>query len=554
MYKINYLISVALLTSFLFIFVQCKNQEQETLAEIQSYTINTDDYTSRYQRFLTSTGISDRPSARQQLLDGMIGEILLLNLDENQDIFSNPAYQAMQERTYKELLLAYYRSEEVFKKISITDDDLRQEFLRVNERLSARHLFTRNREEAEKLYTQLQNGYTFAQLAPLVCTDDSLVANGGYIGYFTWGDMDPAFEEAAYNLKPGEISRPVRTDYGYSIIKLEDRVRHPLLTEDEYLRKKNSLRRMVYIRNKKQVEKKLINDIIQNLNISVDQNALNQLAYQLGIGSLRNPGDGEQVDNTKPVIQYGDLSMSLTDARQAINNLAVSNQKRIRSISMLEAALRGLAVQDWLVKDARSKGYDDAPEFLQKLELWSNEKFLQYKRHHIFENINVSDSSAYAYFMENRNEFVKEQNINVQEILVSSEKEARDIIDLLNDGDDFTSLAKKHSMRHTGADAAGVLGLAPVSRYGNLKAEFKAAKVNEIIGPLKVDQFYLIARILEREDSRLYEYHEVKDAIFETLKINTERQNFATYVDSLRTKYKVAVNDQLLMSLKIEKN
>ena len=554
MHKTGYYISVALLTSFLFILLQCSNEKQETLAQLEPFSITTGDFQSRYQKFLTSTGVSDRPTARRQLLDGMIGEILLLNLDENQNIFNDPEYRAMQERIRRELLLGYYRSQEVIKNISISEADLRKEFVHVNERLSARHLFVRNKEEADKLYNQLQNGYTFKQLAPLVFEDDSLANNGGYLGYFTWGDMDPAFEEVAYGLKPGEISRPVQTDYGYSIIKLEDRVRHPLLTEDEFIRKKNSLRRMVYIRMKKQTEKQLINEIIADLNIAIDDQALSYLSGQLGIGPVRETDENEQKGKHQVVIRYGDLSMTVDEAKVAINDLAPSNKRRIRSVRILDAALRGLAVQDWLIRDAQSRGYDDAPQFLEKLKLWSNEKFLQFKRRRIFEDIKISDSLAYAYYLDHKNEFIREERVNVQEIIVSSEKEARDLVESIKQGADFTDMARKNSLRRTAANSDGILGLEPLSRYGNLKEHFKEAPRNKITGPLKVDEFYVIARVIDREESRLFEYEEVSEAIIEQLKKNAERENFAAYVDSLRSDYPVSVNDQLLMDLKLETN
>jgi hypothetical protein len=305
---------------------------------------------------------------------------------------------------------------------------------------------------------------------------------------------------------------------------------------------------------KKQTEKQLINEIISNLNIAIDDQALSYLSGQLGIGLLREMDENEQKSGHQVVIRYGELAMTVDEAKVAINDLAPSNKRRIRSVKRLDAALRGLAVQDWLIRDAQSRGYDDVPQFLEKLKLWSNEKFLQFKRRRIFEDIKISDSLAYAYYLDHKNEFIREERVNVQEIIVSSEKEAHDIVKSLKQGADFTDMARKNSLRRTATNSDGILGLEPLSRYGNLKEHFKEAPRNKITGPLKVDEFYVIARVIDREESRLFEYEEVSEAIIEQLKKNAERENFAAYVDSLRSDYPVSVNDQLLMDLKIENN
>ncbi len=67
------------------------------------------------------------------------------------------------------------------------------------------------------------NGEPFEQVARATSDDKSVMVNGGNLGYFTVFQMIMPFEEAAYNLKVGTISNPVRTPYGYHIIKLADK-------------------------------------------------------------------------------------------------------------------------------------------------------------------------------------------------------------------------------------------------------------------------------------------------------------------------------------------
>jgi peptidyl-prolyl cis-trans isomerase D len=79
------------------------------------------------------------------------------------------------------------------------------------------------RAQAELVLKEARSGADFAALAKKYSQDESNAQTGGDLDYFTRGRMVPAFETAAFALKPGEISDLVKTEFGYHIIKLVDR-------------------------------------------------------------------------------------------------------------------------------------------------------------------------------------------------------------------------------------------------------------------------------------------------------------------------------------------
>jgi peptidyl-prolyl cis-trans isomerase D len=79
------------------------------------------------------------------------------------------------------------------------------------------------RAEAEKIAKEARSGGDFAALARKHSQDETNAQNGGDLDYFSRGRMVAEFENAAFALKPGEISDPVKTEFGYHIIKLADR-------------------------------------------------------------------------------------------------------------------------------------------------------------------------------------------------------------------------------------------------------------------------------------------------------------------------------------------
>ena len=102
------------------------------------------------------------------------------------------------------------------------------------EEIRASHILVESEEEAEKLLDSLKDGKVdFALIAKEVSKDKGSAAAGGDLGYFTKEQMVPEFAEAAFELDKGELSDPVKSPFGWHLIKLQDRRDLPLPTLDE---------------------------------------------------------------------------------------------------------------------------------------------------------------------------------------------------------------------------------------------------------------------------------------------------------------------------------
>jgi parvulin-like peptidyl-prolyl isomerase len=85
----------------------------------------------------------------------------------------------------------------------------------------ASHILVKSEQDARNILAQLQAGGKFAELAKQFSSCPS-GAKGGDLGYFTRGRMVPEFEAAAFSLKKGQVSEPVRTAFGYHLIMVTD--------------------------------------------------------------------------------------------------------------------------------------------------------------------------------------------------------------------------------------------------------------------------------------------------------------------------------------------
>ncbi len=100
------------------------------------------------------------------------------------------------------------------------------------EEVHARHILVATEDEAKAIEAQLKAGADFATLAKEKSKDPG-AANGGDLGYFTKDQMVPEFAAAAFKLDKGQISDPVHTQFGWHIIKVEDKRIKPTPTFDE---------------------------------------------------------------------------------------------------------------------------------------------------------------------------------------------------------------------------------------------------------------------------------------------------------------------------------
>ena len=90
------------------------------------------------------------------------------------------------------------------------------------EEVQARHILGATQGEAETVIKRLEKGEGFAALAGELSLGPS-ASRGGDLGYFLAEEMVQAFSDAAFALQPGELSAPVETEYGWHVIRLEDR-------------------------------------------------------------------------------------------------------------------------------------------------------------------------------------------------------------------------------------------------------------------------------------------------------------------------------------------
>ena len=109
---------------------------------------------------------------------------------------------------------------------------------KTGEQVKARHILVADEDAAKKVVERVQGGESFDTVAAEVSTDGSNKDKGGDLGWFGKGMMVSEFERAAYTLKIGELSAPVKTQFGWHVIRLDDRDATKPLDDSQWSRAK----------------------------------------------------------------------------------------------------------------------------------------------------------------------------------------------------------------------------------------------------------------------------------------------------------------------------
>ncbi|MCX7875102.1 MAG: peptidylprolyl isomerase [Melioribacteraceae bacterium] len=521
------------------------------LASVGKKNITVGNFLTRYSDYIFSSGIKDNIVTRRSILNNMINEILLYHYDDNSNIFNNPEYKKELEWARKQTILAFLKDQEIFAKLTATESELRDAFFKTNMKVSARHLFAETEEEAENLYQLLQTGADFNQLAKQVFTDSTLQNNGGYLGFFTWGDMDPNFEDAAFKLNEGEISKPIKTKYGFSIIKVEKKIANPIITEDEFLRKKKHVERIVKMRKISSEEEKFINKIFDSNKLKINDSAINYI--------FENLSSINQIEKNNPpeflyVVKYGNKNYSLNEVLQKINELPPFHRRKLNSVQNIKAIIKGFVLQDILLSMAIKKSYDKNPEVQKVISNYFDNIFLRYKREEVANAKVFPDSLIYKFYVDNPQYFMNENQINVQEIILDNKELADSLINEIKKGTNFGLLAKKFSLREWSAKNNGEIGLSDISKFGGIKDTLWKSETGNVVGPIKIQEMFGIFKILDKKNGDVKDFTEVKNLAHRLLKKEKSKPIMEEYIEKLRRKTTVVWDDKLLGSLELQKN
>lgn len=175
---------------------------------------------------------------KKQLLQDLVNQELFFIEAKEENLDSDERFKAEMKKI-EENVLKQYAINKVLSSVSLTEED-KKAFFEANkasfnkpETASAKHILVDDEEKANDIFAKINAGEVSFEDAAAQHSSCPSKDAGGDLGNFSKGQMVPEFEEAVFSMNKGELRGPVKTQFGYHIIKLEDLQKGGESTYDE---------------------------------------------------------------------------------------------------------------------------------------------------------------------------------------------------------------------------------------------------------------------------------------------------------------------------------
>ncbi len=217
------------------------SDDSKVLTSVNGENITEKDYDNYLQLRQSQQGpIADKDKERKVVLDELVDRVLLAQHGAELGFEKNPEVHFRLKRV-RENVLAQEVVRNTIKDAPITDEAMKKRFEQEIENThkteyKTRHILVKTEDEAKEVATRLKAGMGFDQLAKTRSTDTESGKRGGDLGWVNQGaGLVPEFFNALMTLKKGQLSAPVKSEFGWHIIKVDDTRAMKLPSFEEFM-------------------------------------------------------------------------------------------------------------------------------------------------------------------------------------------------------------------------------------------------------------------------------------------------------------------------------
>ena len=507
------------------------------LAKVGAVEITATDLSTFEANLKDSTMRSQHRDNLQTLIDR---EVLLLEANERGLQRDEAVLAELAKRETKALADAMLRRN-VAAKVAVSEDDIEKAYARPGwgEKVITMEIFVPNREQARQVQVLLAQGADFAEAGRQFAADLYYGVHTGEIRRMAYSPFDGprALAEAVFALPVGGATEPLPLHGGFVIAKVAERRRAELVEVEDGIRK------ALGDEQQKQLRESYLRHLKWDLDTVFDAEGMDIVVSVLQ-GAVRY-ADLAETQRQRPVYAFEGLQMDVEEVLEAVRP-AGRLWLEATADSVNEKLSESHFPTRLMAHDARRKGFDKSEAFARSHELALGNLMLMKLREQILaEAPEPTEDELLAFYEEHKHRFRSPPHAQLEEILLETPDEARQLAAQLEAGAEWSELARAHSRRRSAEDGllyvsqsqAPFLGEAWMNAVMN-------AELHQLQGPLQTRGGYSIFRVIERYPEIYHglELERVRDVVVRDVRERTEREFFNSYLRDLHQKYAAQID------------
>ena len=553
------------------LFISCGEEGSQPVARVGGRVITESEFIDSYtQGKSTEDLVSATLEDKQKHLDTMIDRELMLvsaynkNLDQDSTIV-----EQVQDRVEAEVFRHLYEVKVIDHVIA--EKTIKEIYEKSKKEVKIQDLFLKlssnpSEEEQQEFDTKLnlvkediKNGIEFADIVRKYSDDTKRK------GMLKWSasTMDNAIHQKAFSMREGEISEPIKTNQGYSIIKVVE-VRK--MNVRPYETEKERIRRELIRKRSKDLQKRAqeyISTLQEKYNGKLEtENIEKFVSIYKGEDSdstgeesskserpQKQPSFDNFSDEDKEIKLISHIGGGVTIGYflEQIRKIPPMRLPRLDEVESLSMFLnQNFLPQALLRKYMNDNNQMQEKEVQEKLKKY-RENFMVnlIRKQEIDDKIELHEDSLKQYYRENTDEFEIPAKREVREISIQDEELAKKVAARAKSGENFLKLTRKYNEKTITKKKDGYLGfVSKAPRYVG-KAAFDV-NVGDVAGPIKIGNNYSIIKVLSEQEKSYRTFEESKNRVKAKVQSEMRKKREEEWKKELRDNIAVTVFENRL--------
>ena len=399
----------------------CGKLKKETIAKVNNEDIPLSVYKSEYQAFLLKIFQEDNLINRYAFLNNLIDEKLILKYADENQLYNDSLFSEIAESIFDQLLLNFFFNENINKSFNPTDSELRKFFSWQNTTIHVRHLFAQTKENIEDLNNRLSRSQDTWENLALECFQDSILkVNGGNIGWYDYNDLDPLFAYHAFSTGIGNISKPIRTKKGYSIIHVLEKKHNNFLLEKDFQLKRDEMVNLISNFNQNKLLLDYTDNTMEALSIHFNKGNLLDLHQFLTFVNHKNLESIQE----KHIVSYQGIDLNVSQILNKLTKLSDMQLAKISTPLDLEQSIEGVLCREKFLSDALLQKIHKKNSFQKEFSDSKNKSMINYVLNRLSNRQSTSSEenikSEKEKYFQFRNVLLSKSNVTVDSSMVKN--------------------------------------------------------------------------------------------------------------------------------------